>query len=131
MNSQKKILINSGARRVGLIAAGLVCLAAACFGVKWGFANTIAARADIVEVAELSKDLAPDDPQTHYSLAVLLDKTFDPADSAAAIREFETAAALSPHNYLIWLELGKALERYGEQERAERSFLRAQALAPE
>lgn len=131
MNSQIKIRINSGARRAGLIGVGFVCLAAAYFGMKWGFANTIAARADILEVAELSTDLAPDDPQTHYSLAVLRDKTFEPGDSEAAILEFETAAALAPHNYLLWLELGKALERTGEQERAERVLRQAQALAPE
>ncbi|HEX8637700.1 MAG TPA: carbohydrate binding domain-containing protein, partial [Pyrinomonadaceae bacterium] len=46
------------------------------------------------------------------------------------LAEYEKATALSPHNYLFWLALGKARERAGEPEAAEKALRRAAALAP-
>ncbi len=66
--------------RAVLPAAALVCLVVAGFFVKWCLANSIAAQVQLKEVAELSVALAPNDPQTHYSLAVLNEKTFLSAD---------------------------------------------------
>jgi tetratricopeptide (TPR) repeat protein len=86
--------------------------------------------ADDIEVAAAAERFAPGDPQTHFALAVLYDSTFDAADTASALREFEKAAALSPHNYLLWLDLARALERNGEAARAEASLRRAFDLAP-
>jgi len=121
---------NTTSRRVILFAILFVCLLANLYIAKWGFANMISTRADTTDVADLAVSLGPSDPQTHYTAAVLYDKTFLAADQQRSMSEYETALALSPHNYLLWLEYGKALSRNGEFERAEAALRQAQALAP-
>jgi tetratricopeptide (TPR) repeat protein len=74
--------------------------------------------------------LGPDDPQTHYSTAVLYEKTFEPQLLARSLDEYEKAAELAPYNYFAWLELGKARDRGGDGAGAEKAFLRALSLAP-
>ena len=109
---------------------GAVCVVAAWQFSKWGLANSAASRAATVEVAEYLTGLAPADPQTHYAAAVFLEKSFDPNDIQKALDELEMATASSPQNYLLWLELGRARERSGDPEGAERALRRALALAP-
>lgn len=87
-------------------------------------------RADRTDVADLAVDLAPSDPQTHYAAAVLYDRTFLADDQFRSLQEYETALALSPHNYLLWIEYGKALSRAGDVERAVMALRRARELAP-
>lgn len=108
----------------------LACAVGAIFATKWGFGNSLAIRADLPEIAELSRDLAPGDPQAHFASAVLLEKSFEPADVEAALREYEAAASLSPNNYLLWLDLGRARERNGDRDGAESALRRASDLAP-
>jgi len=96
---------------------------------KWGFANMVSTRADNTEIADMAVGLGPKDPQTHYAAAVVYDKTFLASDQQRSLSEYETATALSPHSYLLWLEYGKALGRIGD-DRAEAAFRRAQELAP-
>lgn len=126
----KSLKIDSAAKRTILIAAAVVCVAGAFFFAKWGFGNTIASRAEFIEVAELAADLAPDDPQTHYTAAVLYERTFNPGDLESSLAEYETAAGLAPHNYLYWLELGRARERSGDREGAEGALRYALRHAP-
>lgn len=97
---------------------------------KWGFANTASIRANLPEIAEMTAELAPGDPQTHYAAAVLLEKSFNEDDLKKALVEYEMAAALAPHNYLLWLALGRARERTGDAKGAERAMRRARELAP-
>ena len=122
--------IDSAAGHGVLIATALAFILFAYFAAKWGFANTASVRADLPEIAELTVQLAPGDPQTHYALAVLLEKSFDADDLTRALTEYETAAALAPHNYLLWLSLGRARERSGDADGAERAIRRAYELAP-
>lgn len=126
----KKYQINSGLVRAAFIAVGAAAVVGAFFVVKWGLAHTAAVQSDNVEVASLSADLAPDDPQTHYALAILSEKTFAPGDIERALREFEWAASLSPNNYLLWLDLGRARERNGDRAGAELALRKALELAP-
>jgi len=126
----KSIIIETAYRRLLLLAAALVCLIAAVFFAKWCFANAIAARAPAKEVAELSIALAPNDPQTHYALAVLHEKTFLAEDLPKSLAEFEQATALAPHDFRLWMALGKARERNGDATGAELALRRALALAP-
>jgi hypothetical protein len=109
-------------------------LAAVCvfayFTVKWGIASSIASRAEDREVAAFAAELSPNDPQTRFANALLLSKTFVPADAERSLEELKTAAALTPNNYLAWIELGRGLERSGDQERAVAAFRRARELAP-
>lgn len=100
------------------------------FTAKWVLGNSISSRTEFTEATEFAVGLAPDDPQTRFAHSVLLSQTFDPADNAASLKQLETATALSPHNYLLWLDLGKSLERNGETDRAVAAFRRAAALAP-
>jgi hypothetical protein len=61
---------------------------------------------------------------------VLHEKSFLPEDLEKAVAEYEKAAALSPNDYLLWLALGKARERNGDAEGAEKALRRAVELAP-
>ena len=90
----------------------------------------VSLRAETLDVAEFAAGLAPSDPQAHYALAVIYDRTLLADDQQRSLKEYETAVALSPHNYLLWVEYGKALGRAGEAEKAEAALRRAQELAP-
>lgn len=122
--------LNSSLLRAAPVAALVVCLTTTFFFAKWCLANSISAQAEYKEIAELAAGLAPSDPQPHFASAALLEKTFLPDDQAKSLAEYEKATALSPHNYLFWLALGKARERAGEPEAAEKALRRAAELAP-
>ena len=126
----KSIKLETASHRVVLLFVVFVCLIATCFFVKWCFADTIAVRAPSKEVAELSIDLAPNDPQTHYALAVLTEKSFLLEDLSKSLIEYEKATALAPSDFRLWLELGKARERNGDREGAENALVKALELAP-
>jgi tetratricopeptide (TPR) repeat protein len=126
----KAIKIDSLPSRAILLAAAVVLLTGAFFSVKWGLANTASSKAEYKEVADLMVGWAPDDPQTHYTSAVLHERTFLPEDLPVSLSEYEKAAALAPHNFLLWLELGKARERSGDPAGAERTLRKALELAP-
>ena len=109
---------------------GAVCLLAAWSFSKWGMASSASVRAERAEIAQFLTELAPDDPQTHYAAAVLLEKSFEPSDIERSLQELEIATGLAPENYLYWLDLGRARERAGDPEGAERALRRALHLAP-
>ena len=108
----------------------LTFAAAAWFIFYWCMANSAVQRADTAELALYLTQLAPSDPQAHHRAAVLLEKNFDIENVQQAVVEYELAAALSPENYMMWLDLGRALERSGDPEGAERALRRALELAP-
>ncbi|MCE7963406.1 MAG: hypothetical protein DYH05_13040 [Acidobacteria bacterium ACB1] len=108
----------------------LLIAGAAWFGARWNFANSASMRADRVDMVPVLTALGPDDPQTHFAAAVLLDKTFEPEDAVASLAEYKRAAELSPNNYLVILALAKAYDRAGDRENANAAFLRARELAP-
>ncbi|MCD9189492.1 MAG: tetratricopeptide repeat protein [Pyrinomonadaceae bacterium] len=126
----KSVKINSPIRRVALVATAVFCVLGAYFFAKWGLANTASTRTDLKEIAEFTTEIAPGDPQTHYSAAVLLEKSFLPEDFSKSLAEYEKATALAPHNYLLWLALGRARERNGNAEGAEKALRKAVELAP-
>lgn len=126
----KSIKLETASRRALLLFAAFFCLTVTVFFVKWCFANTIAVRAPSKEVAELSIDLAPGDPQTHYALAVLNEKSFLLEDLPKSLAEYEKATALAPNDFRLWLELGKVRERNGDAIGAENALVKALALAP-
>ena len=115
--------------RAVLIIAGVFCLSASFIFVKWCFANAIAAHAINNEIAELTVSTAPDDPQTHYAVAVLNEKTFSVETLEKSRSAFGRATALSPNDFRLWLAYGKALER-GDQAGAELALKKALSLAP-
>jgi hypothetical protein len=126
----KSLKIDTGWKKAILVAIGLACIVASWTFTKWGMASSAAVRADDADVAEFVTGLAPDDPQTHYSAAVLLEKSFEPGDIERSLNEFEIATGLAPENYLFWLDLGRARERSGDAAGAEQALRRAMYLAP-
>ena len=126
----KSIKLETFLSRAVLIGAGFVCLIGIFFFVKWCLANAIAAHAPAKEVAALAVDLAPRDPQTHYALAVLDEKSFLPQDLPESLAEYERATALAPGDFRLWLALGKASERNGDRAGAELALRKALELAP-
>ncbi len=126
----KSFPLNSLAARAGLLAAGLCCLIFLFFAMCWYFGNSIASRAVNKEVAAFAADLAPNDPQTHYALAIFDEKTFLPEDLQKSLTEYEQSAALAPNDYRVWLTLGRAREQNGDGAGAERALRRSLKLAP-
>jgi Flp pilus assembly protein TadD len=126
----KTITLDSPSKRAAAFAAGIIALIFTFFVLRWTLGNAASTRAQYPEVAQISSDLAPDDPQTHYAAGVLLEKQFDIGSLGLAVKEYEKAAALSPNNYLYWIALGSARERSGDYEGAEKSFTKALELAP-
>jgi tetratricopeptide (TPR) repeat protein len=126
----KSIKLNTSAARFIIPLLAVLCVIFAYVFAKWFFANTIAARSIYKEIAEFSVGLAPSDPQTHFASAVLHEKTFLPADLPKSLTEYEQAVALSPSDFRLWFELGKARERGGDAEGAEKALRKALALAP-
>ena len=115
----------------------LVCILFAVvvtyFSVKvflWCFASSASINASVKEVGDLLVSISPADPQTHFARAAVYEKTFETDDLQIALREYETAAALAPNNYLLWLSLGSTYGRVGDNARAEAAFRRAKELAP-
>jgi hypothetical protein len=125
----KSIKLKNPIWRVLLLALPLVALVGVYFFGKWCFANVLASRGNKV-LAELMTEWAPSDPQTHLALAVLNQKTFLPDDFDKSLLEYEKATALSPHDFRLWLELGKARERNGDSIEAEKALRKALELAP-
>ena len=128
--SVKILQINTPYRRIALLALAAIMVVVMYYFAKWDLANMASTSSDMVEIADLTTRLAPADPQTHYAAAVLYEKTFLPDDLARSMTEYEKAAALAPHNFLYWLELGKSRERSGDIELAERTLRRTLDLAP-
>jgi tetratricopeptide (TPR) repeat protein len=115
----------------------LVCILFAVvvtyFSVKvflWCFASSASINASVKEVGDLLVSISPADPQTHFARAAVYEKTFETDDLEIALHEYETAAALAPNNYLLWLSLGSTYGRVGDNVRAEAAFRRAKELAP-
>ena len=112
-----------------LLAVGVVIFMAWSFA-RMGLANSASVRTDDKDIALVLTDIAPNDPQAHYTAAVFLEKSFDPGDIERALHEYQLATALAPENYLYWLELGRARERSGDSTGAEGALRKALELAP-
>ena len=121
--------------RIAIIAAVLICVAGGWFFARWNFANSISSHLDSSRpesriVAEWLLGIGPSDPQTHFAAALTLEKTFDPSDLAGSLKEYELAASLSPNNYVMWMNLGKARSANGDIAGSDAAFRKALDLAP-
>lgn len=112
----------------GILAASLIVLG--MLSLVWCYAGSASVNAELKEVGDLFVQLSPSDPQTHFAAAVLHEKALETGDIDIALREYETAAALAPNNYLLWVSLGSARGRVGDVEGAEAALRRAHKLAP-
>jgi Flp pilus assembly protein TadD len=117
-------------RRALLLAPVILILVGAWFGARWGFSSTLAESPPNLEVAQFAARLAPDDPQAHYTLAVLRRRSLLPEELPEALRQYEEAARLSPNDYRLWMELGRVRGQTGDFTGGEQALRRAVELAP-
>jgi Flp pilus assembly protein TadD len=87
-----------------------------------------------LEGADLAVRYGSRDPLIHYQrggvyLAAAADEQLE-ARLSTAVAELRTAARMSPEDYRIWIALGRALDRRGQQAEARAAFERAAQLAP-
>ncbi|MBS1797550.1 MAG: tetratricopeptide repeat protein [Acidobacteria bacterium] len=126
----RTIKLETTAGRLLIPLLAVICVAGAYIFANWFLADTIALRAVQKEVADLAVEMAPSNPQAHLASAILHEKSFLPEDLPKSLAEFEEAAARSPYDYRLWYELGRARERSGDADGAEKALRRALALAP-
>jgi tetratricopeptide (TPR) repeat protein len=126
------VLINVRAlwRRFLLLVPVALAITGAWHALRWYIGNTMAEFATDLETARVAARLAPDDPQSHYTLAVQTRKSFLPGEMAEALRQCEQAASLSPNDYRLWMDLGRMREQAGDAEGGARALRRATELAP-
>ena len=128
--SAKPIDVTARWQRLLLSLPVLLIITSAYFVTRWCLGNTLAQHAPNREIAQLAARLSPSDPQSHFTLAVLNDKSLVPEELAVAAREYERAISLSPFDFRLWQVLGGARERVGDAEGAEQALRRAVELAP-
>ena len=130
--SDQLTLVNVDApwRRALLLAPAALALACVWAAGRWYIGDTLANYPPSEQFARAAERLAPDDPQAHFTVGVFARRSFDPAAVAETVREFERAAALSPYDYRLWMELGRAREQAGDAAGGELALRRARQLAP-
>jgi Flp pilus assembly protein TadD len=126
----QSIKIETLQKKVFLITGIIAYLILTVFFVKWCLANAIATQANTKELASLTVSAAPNDPQTHYALAVLGDTNFQADEISKSLNEFEQAVALAPNDFRLWAALGRARERSGDAGGAELALRKSLELAP-
>lgn len=117
-------------RRLLLFAPAALVLAVVWLAGRWLVGDTLATYPPSAEVARAAARLAPDDPQTHFTVGVFARMDFTPEGLQETVRNFERATALSPHDYRMWMELGRAREQAGDTEGGEAALRRAVRIAP-
>lgn len=135
-SDQLKLIDARGAIvRVGLIAAVLVALFCSWLALQWYAGSEIAlAAAQLPEgglsAAQTAVRLSPDDPRARWALASLLQRDVGANDLQSSIAEYERAVSLSPRDFRLWTDLGRAQEQAGKLAEGERALRRAVELAP-
>lgn len=111
-------------------------LTACAWGVwssaREGLAQYLAGHAFLTEVvseADRAVWFDPAVPETHYALAVLMQREGN-YETKKVLREFELAVALRSQDYALWLELGSARDRRGDTAGAVDAFSESTRLAP-
>lgn len=128
--SLKIINLRNASSKIILFAVFLTLTIILFTFAKWCFANSIVIQSRQNNISEFAINLAPSDPQTHYCLATLSENTFLPEGLEKSLTECETATSLSPHDYRLWLALGKAFERNGRFAEADAAFIKTLKIAP-
>jgi hypothetical protein len=132
---QIRLLPLHGPRRLLLLLPIGAMLAAVYFCACWYFGNTLAEFAPSPdqggrETAQAAVRLAPNDPLTHWVLGTEEKGSLDPSRWPEAIKHYEQAVRLSPSDYRLWMDLGRAREQSGDGAGGEHALRRAIELAP-
>jgi tetratricopeptide (TPR) repeat protein len=109
-----------------------VALVALCvwFGMRWCVGNTMAEWMPDINAAYAAARLAPGDPQAHFTIARLRERSFLPEELPEAAERYEEAARLSPHDFRLFMELGRVRGLIGDASGGEAALRRAVELAP-
>lgn len=126
----KSIQLNATLLRLIIIVAIVFVFFLTYLALRWVLGSTLARQSDNKQIAELAIELAPNDPEGYYSLATISEKSFLPEDFAKALENYEKAVSVSPSDFRLWLALGKARERAGDDAGAEKALRKALELAP-
>ena len=127
---ERAIRFSSVTARAFLLVPVLLVIVGAWYAAGIGFGVAIGVGAPIKEVADIGKNLAPDNAMVHLASAGILEASFLPEDLSKALKEYETAVTLSSYDYRLWLELARAYDRFGEYEKSELAFKKSLTLAP-
>lgn len=131
----KLIDVRAPVMRALLIIPIALALFGAWSAARWYMGNTFAEFAPGVnegglETTRRALELAPGDPLVYVSAANLENRTLDPGRLPEALRLYEQAVRLSPHDYRLWLGLGSVREQAGDSAGGEQALRRAIELAP-
>jgi hypothetical protein len=135
MDQLKLIDVRMPLLRVALLLPVALALVCSWYAGRWYFGNSIAEFTPKVEdgamdSAQTALSLAPGDPLSHWSAGQVEMREFSPEKLAEAVKHFERAASLSPNDYRLWMDLGRAREQTGDAAGSEKAFRRAVELAP-
>jgi tetratricopeptide (TPR) repeat protein len=124
------IPLSSITSRIAVSAGFVVCIILFVLSIATYLGEAIANTANEPASAELAAGLAPNTAEAYFASAAMLDISMQPDDLPKALKLYEKAASLEPDNYFYWLALGKAKERNGDPEGAEKALRYAASLAP-
>jgi tetratricopeptide (TPR) repeat protein len=132
----KFISLRAPLLRVLLLAPVALAMIGAWHALRWYIGNTMAPYAleaedeGAISIARAAARLAPDDPQTYWSIAEVEKRGFTSEELNRAVKEYEVAVSRSPNDYRLWMDLGRAREQAGDAAGGEEALRRAAALAP-
>lgn len=131
----KLIDVRAPLLRLLLLVPVMLALVGSWYAGRWYIGDVVAEYAPglesgAIETAQWTTKLAPDDPLTHWTVATLQRQVLPPEQWADALRHYEEAVSLSPNDYRLWLDLGRAREQAGDRAGGEKALRRAVELAP-
>jgi tetratricopeptide (TPR) repeat protein len=116
--------------RVLLLVPVALVVAGVWYGMRWCVGNTMAEWLPDINAAYAAARLAPDDPQAHFTIARMRERSFLPEELPEAARRYEEAARLSPNDFRLFMELGRVRGLIGDVRGGEEALRRAVELAP-
>ena len=116
--------------RLLLVVPLALVVVGAWYGVRWCIGNTMAEWLPDIEAAQAAARLAPNDPQTHFTMGRLRERSFLPEELPEAARQYEEAARLSPNDFRLFMELGRVRGLLGDARGGEQALRHAAELAP-
>ncbi|HYO90074.1 MAG TPA: tetratricopeptide repeat protein, partial [Pyrinomonadaceae bacterium] len=121
--------------RAALVVVVLAALLCSWRALRWYAGSEIALAApqlpeNALDAAQTAARLSPDDPLARRALASVLQRGVGAGDLQAAISEYKRAVSLSPGDFRLWTDLGRAEEQAGNMAESEKALRRAVELAP-
>ncbi len=125
--SQKKSWLRLGAGILILVAV----LGALVINARAGYSSWLTARVVTDDAAISSLDQAIRlDPWNGRPYDVRARSLLTTGKTAEAVKDFETAVRLRPHDYLFWLRLGYSRAKLGDRDSARAAYAMSLRLAP-